>query len=55
MTAGHVLPVRLPPAGREAHHPGDVDPATPELHAAWIKAVMLHMTVWTRPYLSADD
>jgi hypothetical protein len=33
-------------------HPAD---AVERMHAAWVKAVMLHVTIWTRAYVSDDD
>jgi hypothetical protein len=36
---------------RKGHSPEDVD----RMHAAWTKAVLLHMTLWTRPYVAAED
>lgn len=35
----------------QGHSPEDVE----RMHAAWTKAVMLHVTVWTRPYVPADN
>lgn len=34
----------------KGHSPEDVE----RMHAAWTKSVMLHVTVWTRPYVAAD-
>jgi hypothetical protein len=36
---------------RKGHPPETVE----RMHAAWIKAVMLHVTLWTRPYVAAGD
>lgn len=36
---------------RKGHSGADVD----HMHDAWTKAVMLHVTLWTRPYVGAGD
>jgi len=36
---------------RHGHSADEVD----KMHAAWTKAVMLHVTVWTRPYVSPEN
>lgn len=36
---------------RQGHSADDVE----KMHAAWTKAVMLHVTVWTRPYVATEN
>jgi len=37
--------------GRKGHSAEDVE----RMHAAWTKVVLLHMTLWSRPYMGAGD
>ena len=37
--------------GRRGHGAGDVE----RMHAAFTKSVLLHVTAWTRPYVSAEN
>jgi len=36
---------------RAGHDAGDVD----RMHAAFTKSVLLHVTVWTQPYVPAEN
>lgn len=49
-----IAPVALTMRGflaKRGHAAEEVD----RMHAAWIKAVVLHVTLWTRPYVAAED
>lgn len=36
---------------RQGHNAAEVE----RMHAAWTKAVLLHLTLWSRPYMGAGD